>query len=291
MIPQAIATQVGKVRFRATAKAPEILFVTGVAGVLASTVAACRATLKTQETLADLAYEVNEAKGLHQDPDSERSREEYIRDLTYVYGKNVTRIAVQYAPAIIGMGVSIACLTKSHSILQARNDALAIAYMGIQESYQQYRDRVRAEVGEEKEAEIYYGGRSELVVTDDGEEITIRVVNPDNLTPYARFFDESCKNHTSDPEQNRFFLLCQQNYFNHRLTANGIVFLNEVYTALGLPISQEGQVVGWATGEGSTGDDFIDFGIFDPGNSRFVNGVEQSVLLDFNVNGVVSHLI
>jgi hypothetical protein len=75
------------------------------------------------------------------------------------------------------------------------------------------------------------------------------------------------------------------------LQARGHVFLNEVYDALGIPRSQAGAVVGWVRGQG---DGYIDFGLFNSENDRardFVNGYERSILLDFNVNGVIYDLI
>jgi hypothetical protein len=46
-------------------------------------------------------------------------------------------------------------------------------------------------------------------------------------------------------------------------------------------------VVGWLKGHG---DDFIDFGIFEGdawSATRFVHGDENSILLDFNVDGTI----
>ena len=60
---------------------------------------------------------------------------------------------------------------------------------------------------------------------------------------------------------------------------------------LGLPRTQAGQLVGWVKGQG---DDFVDFGIFDGDDMKhrdFVNGYERSILLDFNVDGIVYNLI
>lgn len=76
---------------------------------------------------------------------------------------------------------------------------------------------------------------------------------------------------------------------NDVLIHRGHVFLNEVYDALGIERTPEGSVVGWVLGD--RGDDFIDFGIFgndwDIAKRMFVNGDERSVLMDFNVNGVI----
>jgi hypothetical protein len=79
---------------------------------------------------------------------------------------------------------------------------------------------------------------------------------------------------------------------------------NEVYDLLGIPRTKAGAVVGWVKGHG---DDFIDFGIFDDGvegyrgvkvcdtigeeRRDFVNGYRDSILLDFNVAGVIYDLI
>ena len=54
---------------------------------------------------------------------------------------------------------------------------------------------------------------------------------------------------------------------------------------LGLERIQAGQVVGWVLDE--NGDNFIDFGMFEAHNSRFLNGWERSIILDFNVDGVI----
>jgi hypothetical protein len=60
---------------------------------------------------------------------------------------------------------------------------------------------------------------------------------------------------------------------------------------LDIPRTQAGAVVCWVRGQG---DDFIDFGIFDGNDDatrRFVNGCERSILLDFNVDGVIYDMI
>ena len=69
------------------------------------------------------------------------------------------------------------------------------------------------------------------------------------------------------------------------LRARGHLFLNEVYDALGFERTQAGTVVGWLIGNG--GDDFVDFGMYEAVNNRFINGLERTPLLDFNVDGVI----
>lgn len=105
---------------------------------------------------------------------------------------------------------------------------------------------------------------------------------------YAKFFDECSREWMKDPELNLMFLRGKQAMLNNKLQACGFVFLNEVYRELDLcEPTQEGQVVGWYyTPEHPS---FIDFGIYNTNRSteRFVNGYERSILLDFNVDGVI----
>lgn len=57
---------------------------------------------------------------------------------------------------------------------------------------------------------------------------------------------------------------------------------------LGFEHSQAGSVVGWVISK--DGDNFVDFGIYDYSSEKardFVNGYERSILLDFNVDGVI----
>ena len=90
------------------------------------------------------------------------------------------------------------------------------------------------------------------------------------------------------------FLRTTQNYVNELLKSRGYVLLNEVYRAIGIPESKDGHVVGWVYNEKNpNGDNYIDFGIYDnhEANRLFVNGYERSILLDFNVDGVIYDLI
>lgn len=135
----------------------------------------------------------------------------------------------------------------------------------------------------------------DIVITiKNGEELVNSKSNKDekvkdaHVSIYARFFDESCCTWSKDQEYNTMFLRQQQVYANDLLKLKGHLFLNEVYDMLGLPKSKAGQVVGWVYNvENPIGDNYIDFGLYDENNSKFVNGYERSILLDFNVDGCI----
>ena len=137
----------------------------------------------------------------------------------------------------------------------------------------------------------------EIIITikeDGNESVNVRVEKPDGVikrdavSQYSRFFDEGCKMWTKDAEYNMLYLRSMQNYANDLLKARGYVFLNEVYDLLGFPRTKEGQLVGWVYNEnGHTGDNFIDFDIYAERSKDFVNGITNSPLLDFNVDGCI----
>jgi Family of unknown function (DUF6353) len=285
IVPKKLVGKVSRQLLVAKKNSPHIFFGLGVAGTVVSAVLACRATLKLSETLDEIKKDVDSLEPIPQlDLGVEPVRELHI-DRICVYGKASLRIVKLYGPAALVGAASIGALTGSHIQLARRNAALMAAYAAVQKAYDDYRDRVRAQLGEEAELELYHASRTELV-NSDGKVTEAKIVDPNKYSPYAKFFDEFSPNWQRDPELNRIFVQCQQNWANHRLNAYGHIFLNEVYDALGIDRSRAGAVVGWVKNS-EVGDGYIDFGIFEAFNSRFVNGSEQSILLDFNVDGVI----
>jgi hypothetical protein len=272
-------------------QSPHIFFGLGLAGSVTSTVLACRATLNLHDTLEEIELDVRNIKKLRAEHLSRAdesiemehySPEQLNKDATYVYAKAVYKIGKLYGPAV-GVGiVSVSLLTGAHVSLSRRNTALMAAYATVMKAYDDYRERIIQELGAERELDIRHA-KIASNVTPDGEEV--KVNDPNSWSPYARFFDEGSAHWEKNAEFNRLFVQCQQNYANELLRARGHVFLNEVYDSLGIDRSKAGAVVGWVISK--TGDNFIDFGMYEAVNSQFINGWERSILLDFNVDGVI----
>lgn len=288
---------------------PEILTAAGVIGTVGSTVLACKATLKVEDILDEAKKKSNLINAVHNgeiEVDAEYTDKDYSKDLIVNRTQTAVKLIKLYGPAISLGVLSIAAILGGHHILRKRNVAVLAAYKLCEESFTNYRSRVKDELGEEKDHQFYYGMTEETVKdkvkSKDGKTKTVtkKVEKaPDHLySQYARFFDEANVNWDKSPEQNMYFLKMVQNQMNDKLKARGHVFLNEVYDALGFERSEAGQLVGWVWNKDNTameaGDGFIDFGIFD-GNDyakrAFVNGDERSILLDFNVDGVIYDLI
>ena len=276
---------------------PAILMGVGIVGVVASTVLACKATLKADQVIAESDYEINKVHLAHETLDSEKySEEDFKRDLTIVHVKKVVNIAKLYGPAALVGVASIGCLIGSHHILNKRNVGLMAAYALVDESFKTYRKRVVEELGEKKDLAFRHGLKEETITeTETSEDGSKKKVKKTVLTTaidgypsgYARYFDESSTQWRSDPTHNIFFLKGQQNYFNDLLKIHGHVFLNEVYDALGFPRTSAGAIVGWVYEGDGVGDNYIDFGIFAPENVDAVNGYAKQFILDFNVDGVI----
>ena len=284
---------------------PEILAGVGVVGVVASTVMACKATMKLNDILEESKETRDKIREVEANPryEEQYSHEDAKKDLTINYTQTGLKIAKLYAPAVILGSASLGCLLASNDILRKRNAALSAAYMTVDKSFKEYRQRVVDRFGEEVEKEIRYNIKAEevtsTVVAEDGSETTVtetvKTMDPNLYSDYAKFFDEASPYWQKDPEYNFMFLKSQQQYANDLLKARGRLFLNEVYEMLGIEKTKAGQIVGWVYNpENPIGDNFVDFGIFDMSKERvraFVNGYEPNILLDFNVDGNIWDLM
>jgi len=270
---------------------PTILFGVGIIGVVATVVLASRATLKLEDTVDETSKNLDEAKRKHYSEHEQYSTQAYQKDVTIQYLRGVGSITKLYGPAFVVGVVSIGCLTGSHHILTTRNTSLMAAYSVLQKGFDEYRARVKGELGPDKDREFRYGTETHEILeeTKKGEPIVKQVkrVGPQGASIYARFFDESSDSWDPHPSYNLVFLRTQQNWCNDMLLARGHLFLNEVYDRLGMERSTPGAVVGWLVSK--DGDNFVDFGIYDgdnPDAREFVNGRNGSILLDFNVEQI-----
>lgn len=270
--------------------APEILTATGIVGGVTAAVMAVKAAPKAEpiiqeaeETLSLIASRV-EGK--------EFTDKDMVQDRIHVYVKTGMGIAKTYGPAITLGAFSIVSILAAHGLMQRRNVALAAAYKTMELSFKEYRARIVERFGLEVDREMLYGKTKAVVVHDDGEEEEVEIIGGElDGSPYSVFFDEHSIHWQRDAQMNRMFLMSVQNHLNDLLRVRGHVFLNEVYDALGVPRRKEGAVVGWlADVNENVGDGYIDFGVFnssDESAKLFVNGIERSALLDFNVDGVI----
>ena len=292
-----------QVMFQVKKHSPAILVGAGVVGVVTSAVLACKATLTAGAILDEHNKQVDMIHNCietGQCPTGEYTDKDGKKDLTIAYTQTGVKFVKLYGPSVLLGAASIVSIVASHKILTERNAALASAYAIVDKGFKNYRKNVKERFGDRVDYELRHNIKAKEIKTievdENGNQVekTKTVDTIDNATAnnlkysdFAKIFDESNPNWTKDPEYNLMFLKGQQAYFNQRLQSKGYVFLNEVYKALGFEETKAGHVVGWTYDEKEpNGDNFIDFGIYDihkEAARRFVNGLERSIILDFNV--------
>jgi len=270
---------------------PEIGMGLGLVTGAGAVVSAINATLDVKEEVLDNAEEqLQKIEGTKQEHPESYPDDCYKKDIMEVRKDTAIGIVKLYYPTVLLFAASTFCYFGSFKIMKGRYLGTLAALKLTQEAL----DRANAE--NEQLRKALPSGQKDISSIEDGEpsaqkeELVTR--NPNEHSQYARFFDEGSKEWSKTPEFNLLFLKAKQEYFNNLLQARGHVFLNEVYDALDIPRSQAGSVVGWILGKNN--DNYIDFGIYDLMNSQkraFVNGSEPSILLDFNVDGVIYDLI
>lgn len=304
----ATSKKLGRAELTLKNKSPELLLGAGIVGFVGTVVLACRATLRADEVLEyhkQKMKEIHEAKEIvDQNPSEELEYDEqlYRQDVGMQYLKTGGKMTKLYSPAVALGVVSLGCILASRNIMQKRYLGVLAAYNSLDQVFKTYRARVREEYGEELDRHFRYGTSRDTLIEygkdENGkktkekvetESINSEVVIPDDDT--CRFFDSNNDNWDPNPNFSMMWLRGQQNILNDILHTRGHVFLNEVYDALGFKHTPQGAVLGWIEGEG---DDFIDFGLYDPkkdGVRRFVNGADNVILLEFNHDGVIINKI
>lgn len=315
-----------KVKDNVKEAAPEILIGAGILSVGAGIFFACKATLKVDAMKSELKKEMDEAVEYAKDKfeeideavDNETLKgydaQDAQQDKMTVYGQTAgtairtgLKVVKEYAPAAGFIVTGIALILFSHKILRDRNAALLTAYTALDSAFKVYRQRVIKDGGKELDAKYLYGTKEvtkevKKVNPETGLEETVlettEEIDYPLGSPYARIYDKehaACyQNNDSNNYWNTSYLQAQQEAANEKLNRIGYVFLNDVYTMLGLTPTPEGQIVGWIK-DNPDGDGYIDFGIdlcyTDP---RFRNIIERNngylrrkLVLDFNVDGVI----
>lgn len=256
-------------------KSPEILLVSGLVEWATGVFFACRGTVK--------ASEINKKH-------AETKKEKVVKAID---------ICKEYVPAAICVAAGTTSICASHGILKNRYTNVVAAYGTLTASFMEYRSRVREELGEEKEEELYYGTEKETIsvkiTQEDGSQKTVRkkmdIRKRNGLSPYAQKFDPKYAIETDNPYFVDAFIQRITANLNDMLMAFGHLYLNDARKQLGLECDDVGQLVGW---------------MFDPHNlkdgardnyikiilKRIVvknqdgsNGVE--LWIDYNVDGVI----
>lgn len=293
-----IGNAVNKTKFTIVKHSPEILMVTGIVGVVTTTILACKATLEVGEVLDQHAGKIDEIKSA--EITEEHTEEDQKKEVAVQYTQTAFVVVKKYAPSIIIGVFSIGCLIGSNRILNKRNASLAAAYAAVDRGFKEYRQRVVERFGKEVDHQLKYnlkdGQIEEETVDDKGKLKKVKkdvdVIDSDVVTSdYARVFNSSnpywnLEAGHGDSSFVEMFFNHNQSYLNNRLKADGIVTLNQVYKALGFHETKAGMVVGWRYDENRpSGDNYIQFDVHPVYKENEFGEKERMWIIDFNVDG------
>ena len=202
---------------------PEILTGIGIAGMVATTVLAVKATPKAIELIKN----------------EKELAESYNEELTSMDKVKVCWKC--YIPAAVTGFMSITCLIGASSVNTKRNAALTAAYTLSDSALREYREKVVETIGEKKEKTIKDKisedtikqnpvTKSEVYITDKGDSLCFEPMS-------GRYFK-------SDIDK----IKRAKNNLNEKILVdafNAGVSLNDFYEEIGLPKTSMGENLGW----------------------------------------------
>lgn len=287
-----VAAKVGRVTVQ---HSPEICVGAGVVGGVATTVLACKATLKVNKVCEEnsLMYKkIDEIIENENIPDSEYSEEDAKKDRIILASGTFKTIVANYGPVVLLGSASIASILCGINILNKRNMALVAAYTTLDAGFKTYRGRVISELGEDADWRFRTGATQKKidteVVDEKTGEIKSKKVKTDVIEAGVEPIDYTinfCREaihirDRMDLKLSKSHIIMVETSMNSVLRAQGYLTLNTVRVSLGVPEVWYGQIVGW-TMDG-TGDNCVEL------KRREVYDEElghNTIMIDPNVDG------
>lgn len=200
---------------------PTILSCVGAIGVVATAVSAIKAA--------------TEASKICQEFEDKPSKYEYVR-ATWK----------GYIPTVAIGAATIVCIFGANTLNKRQQAALASAYILLDNTFKEYKNKVKEIAGEETDISTQkaivkerYNKRPMLAT---GEYHLFYEYN------YGEFFERS-----------RADVLSAEHQLNLKFATDGYVSLNDFYDILGLPKSEIGEDIGWLFDDEFYGSPWLDF--------------------------------
>lgn len=209
---------------------PEILTGIGIAGMLATTVMAVKATPKAIKLL------------------EKKKAENEFEDLTVIDIIKTTWKC--YIPAVVTGATSTACLIGASSINVRRNAAIATAYNLSHVALSEYKEKVLETVGEKKEQLIRDSIAKEKLESDPVSSREVVITEKGDTLCYDGIFGRYFK---SDIDTIKRAI----NAINRKIVCGDMyVSLNDFYSEIGLSPTRIGYDLGWNIDDGEIELDF-----------------------------------
>ena len=141
-----MAVAANKAIFKTRQHSPEICMIVGVVGTVGSAIWACMATRKLDDVMEESHKKLDsvheDIKAIEDGEETEYTMKDCKKDLTTIYMQTGWELTKLYGPSILLGALSIGSMITSNRILRQRNAALATAYMTVNKSFKEYRNRV-----------------------------------------------------------------------------------------------------------------------------------------------------
>ena len=267
---------------------------------------AIKSTLKASEVVEHHRERLDEIhEAVEVADEGEYTEIEVRRDTFASYAKTGWEFAKLYAPTVIFGALSVTCSLMGHRILSRRNAALAVTLAAVQKEWNEYRERVKRDLGSDMDKRFMYDTAEKVIehkeTDDNGKEKKVKekINVATRGSVYDRIFDEAHKWYTKDGASSYLKIRAQLLDFNRHIVDESYGFLNFGYRKLGFPITIVGQQAGWVYDpkdpEGSlcqldgfgtvrvssNGNVYLDDSTESPEVRAFRQGYERSCLLSF----------
>lgn len=190
---------------------PTILTFLGAAGVVATSIAAVKATPKAMALL-------------------EKTKEEKGEELTKL---EIVKVAgPAYIPAVAIGASTIACIFGANALNKKTQASIMSAYALLDTSYKQYKSKVKELYGENSDRNV-----KKEIVKDKFKDNDIHINNEKIL-----FFDFYSLRYFESTER---LVLKAENRVNELLKLYGRASLNDFYESLGMPTAYTGYELWW----------------------------------------------
>lgn len=199
-------------------KASSILALIGAGGVVATGVAAARGTPKALILI-------------------DQAKQEKGEELTKL--EIVVNAAPAYFPAIAFGTSSIICILGAEILNKKKQATLVSAYNVLANYHKNYRETLIKLKGEEVEEEIH--------VEMAREHCNYHRIDMDTPDAKCVWFDELSGESFTKYERE---IMDAEYHFNRNFTMRGYAYLNEWYDFIGLPQTDEGDLLGWTMEDG-----------------------------------------
>lgn len=204
-------------------QSPTILCCFGAVGVIATAIGAAKATPKALLLIKE----------------AERKKESELTAMEKI------KVAWKpYAPVAIIGSATISCIFGANVLNRRQQASLASAYMFLENSFNEYKEKVKEKIGSDEERDIRTS-----IVKKKLEDADIPLLGGEVLM----FYEE---HHGQIFERTMLEVRDAEYQLNRKITLNGEASLNELLELLDLPGVKEGDSIGWSQ------DDAFDFSNF-----------------------------